>query len=186
VKSLIRIVVCGAIGLFSVPTWAAAAGVNTSPDLLSFSVGQFDTPLISSDNNRKDAVDFRVDYRWGLSLIPATESIGRLSPWIGVEGTTDRGLWGGGGLAFDVTIGSSFYLTPSVGVGAYARGRGKDLGSVVEFRSTLETGYRFESNARAGVYVSHLSNAGIGSHNPGANLIGASFSLPIGRLFGGN
>lgn len=186
VKHLFRVaVVCIVAGVLPTQTLAAGATTGSAPDLLTFSVGQFDSPLISSGHNRDDAVDLRIDYRMGLSLIPAVESIVRISPWVGVEGNSDRGVWGGAGLAFDVTLGRSFYLTPTVGIGAYGRGRSKDLGSTLEFRSTLETGYRFDNEVRAGVYLSHLSNAGIASRNPGVNVIGASLSLPVDRIFGG-
>lgn len=176
-------VVCGLSVLLLTQTVAAESKTGSTSDLLTFSVGQFDTSLLSG-RNRHDAVDLRVDYRLGLSLIPAVAPVLRVSPWLGVEGNGDRGFWGGGGLAFDVSLGPSFYLTPTVGVGAYGRGRSKDLGSTVEFRSSLETGYRFENEVRAGVYLSHMSNAGLATHNPGVNTIGASLSVPVGRLFG--
>ena len=44
----------------------------------------------------------------------------------------------------------------------------KDLGYDVEFYSQLRLDYRLASNARVGLGVGHISNAGIGDKNPGA------------------
>lgn len=183
-RRLVGTLACCCAGLFVTQVAAADLDGAAAPDYLAFSAGQFDTPLLSG-HNRRDSTDLRVDYRFGLSLIPAVAPVLRVSPWLGVEGNTDRGFWTGGGLAFDLALGSSLYLTPTVGIGVYSRGRSKDLGSAAEFRSSLEAGYRFENNVRAGVFLSHMSNAGLTTRNPGVNVIGASLSVPVGRVFSG-
>jgi lipid A 3-O-deacylase len=154
-----------------------------SPAHVAFSVGSFDSSWFGSNRDRKQAPEFRLDYRFGTSLLSFTEPFMKVRPWLGIEANSDSAVWGGGGLLFDVPLGTSFYLAPAVGVGAYGRGDSKDLGSVLEFRSTLEVGYRFESDLRLGAYVSHMSNAGTASHNPGANSVGLTLALPVGNLF---
>lgn len=155
-----------------------------NPDLLSFSVGQFDASLFGASKNMRKSTEVRLDYRWGTSLLSFTEPYVTVRPWIGVEANANRGVWGGAGLMFDVPLGKSLYLAPGFGIGGYSKGSSKDLGTPIEFRSTCEAGYRFESDIRIGAYVSHMSNAGIAEHNPGANALGMEISLPMGRMFG--
>ncbi|MDE2008287.1 MAG: acyloxyacyl hydrolase, partial [Rhodospirillales bacterium] len=71
-----------------------------------------------------------------------------------------------------------------VGVGAYAKGRGKDLGNALEFRTTAEGGWQFDNGARLGVLFSHTSNANIVQKNPGTEALLVSLQVPIGALFG--
>jgi hypothetical protein len=107
-----------------------------------------------------------------------------IKPWAGVEFTSDGAVYGVAGVLVDIFFGRRLVLTPSFGVGAYAEGDGKDLGNTVEFRSQLEFGYRFDDRSRLAVSFSHISNAGLGSHNPGTEVATVYYELPAHKLFG--
>ena len=60
-------------------------------------------------------------------------------------------------------------ILPSFAPGYYEKGDGKDLGSVLEFKSELQFSIDLSSNAQLGFSYNHISNASLGSKNPGAN-----------------
>jgi hypothetical protein len=171
----------------------ATARAEDDPALLSLGFGQYDTTAIttsaisllkkSNDTRYHQSLDIRGEYRFGTSLIPFIEPYAKFKPWVGAEVNTDGMFYGIGGFLLDINIGPVVF-TPSIGVGAWTRGNSKELGSTVEFRSMIEIGYKFENNMRLTAYLSHMSNAGIGNVNPGANTIGAYFHVPVSILFG--
>ena len=191
--------------LISVPVWAQAPVSQTTyyqspvqkpvatdpymqPDLLSFGVGWFD---VTENTPRAEALDVRAEYRWGVSLLSkASSSLShwdryvQLHPMAGIE-TSSRGqLYGFGGIGLDVMVFQNLILTPSEAFGLYGHGNGKDLGSMAEFRSQIELAYRFGNEARTSVYYSHISNAGIGDKDPGANTVGIYLHVPTRVFFG--
>lgn len=181
------VVVLG-MSVFGAVTPAAAA----DPDLISVGGGLYDQGLIdpnigfldvSETDNRKEAADFRLEYRFGTSLLPFTEPFAKVKPWIGAEATSDGAVYGVGGILIDVPIGP-FVFTPSFGAGLYADGGGKDLGSALEFRTQLELGYQFENQSRFSVSYSHISNANISETNPGSNIMSVYYSVPASWLLG--
>ena len=60
-------------------------------------------------------------------------------------------------------------ITPSFTPGLYAKGDGKDLGSVIEFKSDVQLSYDVDENTNLGMSYNHVSNASLGDKNPGAN-----------------
>lgn len=160
----------GAVGL--VWSGSAAAQDVRDPDLISVGVGWFDF------NDDKDAVDLRVEYR------PGVEYFGFVKPWAGLEATTDGALYGVAGVLVDFDLTRRIVVTPSFGAGLYADGDGKDLGHVVEFRSQLEVGYKFNNGSRVGLAVSHISNASLDDANEGTEVATLYYHLPVGKLFG--
>ncbi len=159
------------------------------PSLIGFSVGVYDQDwfephflfLVGGDGNSDKAVDFRLEYRFGTSLVSWTEPYVKIKPFAGLQVTSDLSFYGLGGILFDIPLGP-VVITPSFGVGLYGRGEGKDLGFPVEFRSQLEVGYRFENEMRVSVAYSHISNANLSEHNPGADMISAYLHVPINLL----
>jgi len=154
---------------------AQAIADNTSdPALLSFSVGAYDVV----DFDQGGAADFRIEYR-------AADTIAwKLKPWVGLEATSDGSVWGGAGVLVDYMLTDNVYFTPNFGAGLYSRGSSnEDLGHAIEFRTQLELGYKFENAGRAGVAISHISNAGIGEKNPGTEIVSFYYHLPISSWF---
>ncbi len=158
---------------YLVMLWAACAVLFCSvpakaeTDLFSLSAGYFDI------NDDKGASDFRLEYRWDHELLWVIE------PWAGLEVTTEGALYGLGGLLADIRVGDSFMITPSFGAGLYHDGDGKDLGHAVQFRTQLELGWEFDNSSRLGVAYSHISNASLDDRNPGAEILGLYYHIPI-------
>jgi hypothetical protein len=53
---------------------------------------------------------------------------------------------------------------------------------VIEFRSSIKASWQFDDSSRFGVDLSHISNAGLGSRNPGANQFMVIYSRPLGSI----
>ena len=153
-----------ALPLFS---WNARAQEQAESDLLSLSIGYFD----AGDN--QNALDARIEYRWGDPLVWVVK------PWAGAEITSDGAIYGLGGLTADITLNGRWTLAPGIGGGLYMDGNGKDLGSVIAFRSQLEALYALDNGQRLGIAASHISNAGIGSKNPGTEVLSLYWHLPV-------
>lgn len=163
---------------------------QNQPDLLGFSVGRYDA-LRDNDRTRR-AIDFRAEYRSGLSLLPLIapqtfngwDKTFQIRPMAGIEATSDGALYGFGGFVFDIFLTRNIFLSPNEVVGLYYRGNGKRLGSFVEFRSTFEAGYRFDNNMRLSASLGHISNAGLTSYNPGTEIISGHLYIPTDWVFG--
>lgn len=126
----------------------------------------------------RSGLDVRLEYRAGLSLLPATAPLFTVRPWAGLEGTSRGSMWGGAGLLLDIPVGA-FSVVPMAGLGGYHQGRGKDLGTALEFRTGAELAYRLRDGSRVGVAFTHTSNAGIGGRNPGLESVVVNYELPL-------
>ncbi len=144
--------------------------VAEEPDLLAFSLGGFDV------NDDQTAGEARIEYRSHRKLFV-------FGPMAGLMVNSDGGAYGYGGIYFDITLGEHIVLTPSLAVGGYRRGGGKDLGSVIEFRSGVEVAWRFAGGARLGIAFNHISNASIDDNNPGTESIVLTYAIPLDPLF---
>ncbi len=145
-------------------TEAAIAGDD--PSYVTFGVGAFDI----FDDQTAAEFDLQLRLNRGLWIF---------LPQAGVFATSDGALYGHVGFYSDFDLGSRLILSPSISVGAYHDGGGKDLGGVVEFRSAIELAYRFDNKSRVGLQFGHLSNAHIYDSNPGEEFIIVNYSLPI-------
>lgn len=74
------------------------------------------------------------------------------------------------------------YLELDVGFapGLYLKTFDLDLGSPVEFKSTIGLKYIFRNKNAAGIEFAHISNGGIGYYNPGTETLMFYFRLPLG------
>ena len=150
---------------------APVSAEEGEPALLALGLGYYD--IRAKDDT---AADFRLEYRSDLALWI-------FRPWIGLEATSDGAVYGVGGFLADIPLGSRLRLTPSLGVGAYHNGDGKDLGHAVQFRSQIELAYRFEDGQRLAVAFSHISNASLSSQNPGTEILTLYYMVPFDLLF---
>ncbi len=66
-------------------------------------------------------------------------------------------------------MGGGMIFTPSFAPGLYHEGDGKDLGHVLEFKSEVQFSYMTSDDTSFGISYNHVSNASLGSKNPGAN-----------------
>ena len=153
-------------GLLALPARAAA----DDPAFVTLGIGPYD--VFQRDD---EAVDFRLEYRHKKLWV--------FKPWVGIEATSDGAVYGLAGVLVDLYFGRRLVLTPSFGAGAYHDGSGKDLGSVIEFRSQVEIAYRFNDRSRLGLALSHISNASIGDDNPGTEIVTLYYSIPFEKVF---
>ena len=148
---------------------APAPARGDDPDFLVGGVGWFDM-----NRRTNTATSFNVEYRSDYKLW-------FLKPLVGFMGTTDGAAYGYAGLGVDVFFGRRWVLTGNTAFGAYHDGSGKPLGHWVEFRSGLELAFRFDNRSRLGMGFHHISNANIGDKNPGTEILGIFYAIPLGR-----
>jgi hypothetical protein len=181
-KTLAAVAVSLASLLYA-PAFAADKPVLNEPATIGFGVGYYD---VLENSPRHPAADFRLEYRAAydmLGLAKAHNSYIAIRPFGAVEATTDGALYGLGGFVFDMPIGKHFVFSPSLSVGLYTDGDGKSLGSLIEFRSTAEMGYKFDSGTRLTGAIGHISNAGIGDINHGVEIVTVYVHVPVDRVF---
>jgi lipid A 3-O-deacylase len=140
---------------------AGAASSSLNLGVGYFGVGTEASPALSLEG----AYRFSGLLPWGLA------------PHVGVVGTTDGSLYGYGGVLRNVDLPSGLLLSASLGAGLYRQGRGLDLGGALEFRSGVALGWELGNGDRVSIYLYHLSNAGLGSRNPGVEVFGIGYTL---------
>ena len=94
--------------------------------------------------------------------------LGKLSPITGGFFTEKNALYLYSGVQAEYELGS-LTITPSFAPGYYSYGDGKDLGSVLEFKSEVQVSLDLSDSAEFGMSYNHISNASLGDKNPGAN-----------------
>ena len=94
--------------------------------------------------------------------------LGNLSPITGALVTADSAAYIYTGVQAQYKLGRINFI-PSFTPGLYSKGDGKDLGHILEFKSELQISVDFVSNSQLGFSYNHLSNASLGTKNPGAN-----------------
>ena len=94
--------------------------------------------------------------------------LGNLSPISGAMLTADNASYFYTGVQANYKIGA-LNFSPSFAPGYYNEGDGKDLGHALEFKSELQLSLELPKESQFGFSYNHLSNASLGSKNPGAN-----------------
>lgn len=158
-----------------------------TPDYLTIGGGGYD---FDKDDVSRESVDYRLEYEWGVSLLPLiTRNFNRIDPTfqihptVGIEGNTHGALYGNGGINMDVLFLRHGILTWGEAVGAFDTGNDpRPMGAILEFRSQLELGWRFSDNLRVTGFISHISNAHVLTDNPGAEIIGVYVHVPMTLL----
>jgi lipid A 3-O-deacylase len=97
----------------------------------------------------------------------------------GVMATTKGAVYGYGGFTFDLKLTDHWLITPDAAVGFYSDGSDKKLGNNAEFRTGIAVDYQFDNGWRAGVALHHISNAGLGKHNPGVEIGAFTLAVPL-------
>jgi len=83
-------------------------------------------------------------------------------------------------LVFDCDVGRRFRLTLSSGPGLYEHeDPAPNLGSPVEFLSTLELSWRVHRDQRLALALGHLSNAHLAPYNPGTEVATLVYLIPL-------
>jgi hypothetical protein len=85
-----------------------------------------------------------------------------------------------GGFRFEFTPLPWLIITPGFAPGIYITAQGKKLHFPLEYKSSFEIACQYKKNTRRiGVQFYHISNASIGFHNPGTEILLLSYSIKI-------
>tara|TARA_B110001452_G_scaffold160019_1_gene133153 strand:+ start:81 stop:584 length:504 start_codon:yes stop_codon:yes gene_type:complete len=101
--------------------------------------------------------------------------LGNFSPISGGFVTGSRSVYLYTGVEGQYGIGP-IKILPSFSPGYYDKGNGKDLGSVLEFKSEIKIGFDLLNNTKIGYSYSHISNNDWGERNPGTDNQQITFS----------
>jgi len=137
------------------------------PAVLSLAAGVFDA--LQQDDS---ATEFGLQWRGG-------GRIWKLAPMLGAMATTEGGLLGYLGFSVDLPLGRHFALRASFAPAAYEKGNGKELYSVLQFRSGIEASLWFGRHLRVGVELYHVSNGGMTDLNPGESSVVLTLAVPL-------
>ena len=134
---------------------------NLNDNEINFYSGMFD---FSDDGQR--ALLFVLQHQ-NENLI--RESVlGEISPVTGFFLTENQAAYLYTGIQAHYKLGDLDF-TPSFTPGLYHEGDGKDLGHVIEFKTEVQFSINTSADTKFGFSYNHVSNASLGSKNPGAN-----------------
>ena len=105
----------------------------------------------------------------------------RIAPAVGAGANSRGGNFLYAGLSRDFPFAGRWNANVTEAAAFYTPGNSKRLGRGIEFRSALEVGFLASSDVRIGFTVAHLSNAGIGDHNPGVETFTATVAWVPGK-----
>jgi lipid A 3-O-deacylase len=150
---------------------AAAASPESSPrgGLIGFSAGAVgikDSLQLSFFN-----LEYTFPYRWWV-----------LSPHVGLIITTQTAFYAYAGLGLEFCPSPRWMIIPRLNAGYYQGVVDQSLGNSLEFFSTLEVAYRFKDQSRLGLVFGHMSNARLGTENPGTEFLFLTYTLPLDYL----
>ena len=94
--------------------------------------------------------------------------LGKLSPITGGFMTEKSAFYLYSGVQAEYELGF-LTITPSFAPGYYNYGSGKDLGYPLEFKSEVHMTFNLSDSSHLGMSYNHISNASLGTKNPGAN-----------------
>ena len=94
--------------------------------------------------------------------------LGKISPITGGFITENNAFYLYTGVQAEYELGF-LKITPSFAPGYYNYGNGKDLGYPLEFKSEIQVTLNLTESSNLGMSYNHISNASLGSKNPGAN-----------------
>ena len=94
--------------------------------------------------------------------------LGKLSPITGGFFTDKSAFYLYSGVQAEYEFGF-LTITPSFAPGYYNYGSGKDLGYPLEFKSEVQVSFDLSDTSHLGMSYNHISNASLGTKNPGAN-----------------
>ena len=128
---------------------------------LNFFTGMFD---FSDDKQRSGLLGFQHQNE----ELFRNSFLGKLSPITGGFFTEKSALYLYSGVQAEYELGF-LTITPSFAPGYYNYGNGKDLGYPLEFKSEVQMSFNLSDSSHLGMSYNHISNASLGTKNPGAN-----------------
>ena len=137
---------------------------------ISFYTGTFDT--IDKEGDDQTSL-FGIEHK-NPNLFRNT-LLGKFKPVTGAFITGDSSVYLYSGIEGQYGIGP-LKILPSFAPGYYEKGDGKDLGSVLEFKSEIKVGLEIFENSKLSYSYSHISNNDWGDTNPGTDNQQITFS----------
>ena len=107
------------------------------------------------------------------------EILNSLQPFAGFIATGTHDGYVYVGMSAKKPLSNHLLLLPSFACGFYGHGNGIQLGYPLEFRSSLEIAWQWNSQIRLGVAFSHLSHGPLTGFNPGLETITLSIARTI-------
>ena len=146
---------------FSYVNFANSEDLTSNETELNFFTGMFDF----SDHKQKSGI---IGLQHLNDELFRESFLGKISPITGGFLTEKNALYLYTGAQAEYDIGF-LTITPSFAPGYYNYGDGKDLGSVLEFKSEIQMSLNLSDSTEFGMSYNHISNASLGDKNPGAN-----------------
>ncbi len=137
---------------------------------LSFYTGTFD--VIDKEGDDKTTL-FGLEHK-NPNLLRNT-FLGQFKPVSGVFLTGNNSAYFYTGVEAQYGLGP-LKILPSFTPGYYEKGNGKDLGSILEFKSEIKVGLDIFENSKLSYSYSHISNNDWGETNPGTDNQQITFS----------
>lgn len=137
------------------------------PALISVGGGVFNIT-----RSKRKTGEFRIEYKSDLNWYT-------IRPMLGIMANNQGAFYTYGGVGFDWVIANCFVISPNFAPGFYYRGDSKNLHFPLEFRSGLELAWQFKNYIRIGGHFYHISNASLGSGNPGEESLVFFLSVPL-------
>jgi len=148
------------VALFSV-NFISMAEENSKETEVNFYTGLFDF----SDNKQKAGL-FGLQHQ--NEELFRESFLGKLSPITGGFLTENNAFYLYTGVQAEYELGF-LNITPSFAPGYYNYGSGKDLGYPLEFKTEIQVSFDLSETSNLGMSYNHISNASLGTKNPGAN-----------------
>jgi lipid A 3-O-deacylase PagL len=117
-------------------------------------------------------IEMQVRAPWSWSVI---------RPVAGVLTSSSGGAYLYSGVAIEIPLPGGLRLTPGFAPGVVLASGDRDLGSPIEFRSSIELSFAPTDALRLGLGLSHISNARLSQHNPGVEVLSFSLAVPFGK-----
>ena len=159
-RKIVHIILISVLTLFSVTIKSFSAESSNETELNIFT-GMFDF----SDVKKKAAL---IGMQHQNDELFRESFLGKISPITGGFLTEKNAFYLYTGAQAEYKVGL-LTITPSFAPGYYIYGSGKDLGSVLEFKSEVQLSLDLSDSTQFGMSYNHISNASLGDKNPGAN-----------------
>lgn len=147
-------------------------------DLFSFATGIYDVM-----REKHQTWELEVEYKFHCPKLKSPFCFMEFRPLVGAMATIRGSTYLYAGINFDLFPCDSIVIAPGFAAGWYTVGKGKNLGFPLEFRTGVELAWQFQDASRAGVHFYHLSNASLGSRNPGEESLVLFYDIPIKKGF---
>ena len=146
---------------FSFASFANSEDQSSQETELNFFTGMFDF----SDTNQASGL---VGLQHQNDKLYRESFLGKISPITGGFVTANNAFFIYTGAQAEYDLGF-LKITPSFAPGYYNSGGGKDLGYPLEFKTEVQATIDLSESTHLGMSYNHISNASLGTKNPGAN-----------------